>query len=613
MAQSEEKATALDAALGVVDLAARAAQAYGRDDLAARLAQTRARITSPDVRVLVVGEFKQGKSSIVNALVGAPICPVDDDVATAVPTVLRHAQEPFAKALREARSEGEEPVVEDVPAEDLAAFVSEAGNAANARRLLAVEVGLPRRLLAEGLVLVDTPGVGGLGSAHTAATIRALPTADAVLFVSDASQELTEPEMEFLALARRMCPTIVSVLTKIDFYPEWRKILDLDREHLERAGFAVPIVPVSSVLRDRAVAEESRALNEESGYASLVAFLRERVVGAAEHLALRSAAHDVLSVVGQIEETFTAEHRALTDPQATAALVARLEEAKARSERLRGGGARWQQTLGDGVTDFTTEVDHDFRTRTRALIREAEEAIDKGDPAKGWEELVAWLQRRAAADIGENYALLAQRARELSARVAEHFGGEVDASEVSLEVAAPEETIRSIQVTGGVKKSEGFGSVGLTLMRGTQGGLLTFSMFASIAGVGISLTNPIMLGLGLLMGGKTLKDQKQRELAGRRQQAKAAVRKYVDELNISIGKDSRDTLRRVQRELRDTFSARAEEIFRSASESLAGAQRALQQDQATRGERAGALEAELGKLAQVRRRANALAPGGGGS
>ena len=44
------------------------------------------------MRVLVVGEFKQGKSQLVNALVNAPVCPVDDDIATAVPTVVRHAE-----------------------------------------------------------------------------------------------------------------------------------------------------------------------------------------------------------------------------------------------------------------------------------------------------------------------------------------------------------------------------------------------------------------------------------------------------------------------------------------------------------------------------------------
>lgn len=73
----------------VIQLAMTACSAYGRDDLLARLERTRSTITRHGAHVLVVGEFKQGKSSLVNALVGAAICPVDDDIATAVPTFLR--------------------------------------------------------------------------------------------------------------------------------------------------------------------------------------------------------------------------------------------------------------------------------------------------------------------------------------------------------------------------------------------------------------------------------------------------------------------------------------------------------------------------------------------
>ena len=80
---------AVRAAVELVDLALKATSAYQRPDLGERLAQTRGRLADPDVRVLIVGEFKQGKSQLLNALVNAPVCPVDDDIATAVPTVVK--------------------------------------------------------------------------------------------------------------------------------------------------------------------------------------------------------------------------------------------------------------------------------------------------------------------------------------------------------------------------------------------------------------------------------------------------------------------------------------------------------------------------------------------
>jgi len=92
---------AVPAAVDLVDLALKATTAYKRPDLATRLQATRKRLADPDVRVLVVGEFKQGKSQLVNALVNAPVCPVDDDVATAVPTVVRNAKTTTVTLVRE--------------------------------------------------------------------------------------------------------------------------------------------------------------------------------------------------------------------------------------------------------------------------------------------------------------------------------------------------------------------------------------------------------------------------------------------------------------------------------------------------------------------------------
>jgi len=91
----------LPAPVRAVDLALSTIAPYGRPDLEARLRQTRARLLDDCIRVLVVGEFKQGKSMLVNALVSAPVCPVYDDVATAVPTVVQFAAEPVLTVVRQ--------------------------------------------------------------------------------------------------------------------------------------------------------------------------------------------------------------------------------------------------------------------------------------------------------------------------------------------------------------------------------------------------------------------------------------------------------------------------------------------------------------------------------
>ena len=247
----------VERALAVVDAGLRAADAYGRADLVERLAATQRRLRDPSVTVLVVGEFKQGKSSLVNALVGAPICPVDDDVATSAPTLVRYGEQAHAEVVADP-PDGGEPVRTGIALADLPAFVSEVGNPRNERRIQLVEVSTPSDLLASGLTFVDTPGVGGLGSPHGAITMAALSMADALLFVTDASQELTAPELDFVRRARERCPNMFGVMTKTDFYPEWRRVRDLDLERLFAARTTMPLLGVSSMLRQLAPAVRTR-------------------------------------------------------------------------------------------------------------------------------------------------------------------------------------------------------------------------------------------------------------------------------------------------------------------------------------------------------------------
>ena len=102
MTQDSTVSQDMGAAVQAVELAVKAATAYRRPDLAARAGQALQRLHHPLVRVLVVGEFKQGKSMLVNALVNAPICPIDDDVSTSVPTVVRYAESPSVTLVRSA-------------------------------------------------------------------------------------------------------------------------------------------------------------------------------------------------------------------------------------------------------------------------------------------------------------------------------------------------------------------------------------------------------------------------------------------------------------------------------------------------------------------------------
>ena len=134
--------------------------------------------------------------------------------------------------------------------------------------------------------------MGGLGAGHAAATLAFLPFADGLIFVSDASAELSAPEVDFLRRATELCPTVMFALTKIDLYPQWERIADLDRGHLDRNALRIPMVAVSSAVRAEALARKDRELNEHSRFPALVKELGDQVVAPAKAGAAARSANE---------------------------------------------------------------------------------------------------------------------------------------------------------------------------------------------------------------------------------------------------------------------------------------------------------------------------------
>lgn len=608
MTEQQEPSAQIRQAVEILDLAIKGSRAYGRDDLVGRLTGARQLLTEPAVTVYVVGEFKQGKSSLINSLLTAPICPVDDDIATAVPTEVRYAPALHAIAHYEVDGESNDSPgtgrVEPVPIADLASYVSEAGNPENRKRLRSVTVGIDRTLLAGGLVLVDTPGVGGLGSVHSnALAMNTLPRAHAVLFVSDASQELTDSELKFLWAAEELCPTILFVLTKTDLYPQWRRILELNMTHVRHSGLtAVKAIPASSVLHNRAHREKDDDLAAESGLPVLLSALHG-VVQDAEHVALHSIAHHVLDAVGQLETTLKSRKAALDHPEHAEHLLAELKQARTRADRLRSKSARWQSVLLDGMADVSSDVDFDLRSRVRLVQADADQAIDEGDPAENWDEFESWLRQRLAAETLENYALLVRRTKEVARLVAEYFEHE-ESAVVPPEVRVPEpammtETGKSITAPRVSIKT------GVTVL---QKGLMGFGMMLMLGNAIPFLTIPagIALVAGSLMGISSFREDRTRQLEKRRSDAKRSVREFIGDFTMQVGKDSRDDRSLLQRELRNDYTQLAEELQRSMSEALSAAQQAVNAHE-TDNKEVQRMNADLKSLEALRSRAMNLA------
>ena len=579
-------------------------QKIGRTDLAERASIAAARLRRPSTVVCVVGEFKQGKSSLINALLGQSVCPVDDDLATSAITLVRWGEQPSAIVRRRPESgvAGDSPITQTIAIDDVHEWVSEVGNPGNVKRVDRVEIIVPRPLLKQGLVIVDTPGMGGLGAGHAAATLSFLPFADGLIFTSDASAELSAPEVEFLRRATDLCPTVLFAQTKIDLYPNWQRIMDLNRGHFQRASFAVPMVAVSSALRTEALRRKDKSLNDLSRMPDVVNHLSDDVVGPAKANATERSIADVSAISGQVLAGLRAEQAILADPATAAEALRGLEQAKKRLEFLRGPGAKWNVLVGDRVSDLSNNVNYRFRGATRNISRMMDERIEELTKGDEWDELTRYIQTVVADEVTQVFVDLEQGRSSVRAEVVELLREEhLDLAELSpigtgFDVTEMWQGKALEQDSSGGKKAF---TTTITSIRGAQGGIYMFGMLGTFlptaAGVLIA-SNPVLLGIGAVFGGMGLADDRKRKIAARRQAARSQVRQFLDDVQFEMGNQIGNLIREIQRDLRDEFTERITELVRTYADTATRAQADAQSSTQDRQKRATEVDATIAAL-----------------
>jgi hypothetical protein len=400
-----------------------------------------------------------------------------------------------------------------------------------------------------------------------------------------------------------LCPVVVSVLTKTDVHQHWRRIAELDRGHLTRAGLDVPVVPVATPLEALAVERSDEALREESGYPALYAQL-QRVVRRTDVLTARSIRHDLASVSEQLTVSLRTELASLRDPEGMERMR-ELERTRERLDELSRSSSAWQTQLADGVSDLMADIDYDVRDRTRLIIREAEATIDAGDPGPLWPEIADWLERRVAEAVGDSFVWAAERSDFLAAQVIEEFAREGRVVTPEVVVGDPDEVLARLIDVGHV--DEGVMTLRERMfvsMRGSYTGVLMVGLLTSLAGM--PLVNVYSVAAGVVLGRKSYKDDVAVRLQRRQNEAKAAVRRYVDEVVFQVSKHLRDRLRLVNRTLRDLISERVREMQRTLSDSMAAAQQGLRLESAERDTRIREASSLLQRVERLRAEAERL-------
>lgn len=410
---------ALSGAAEVVALVRRLADGQERDDLVQQLDDIRTQLQVQPVPVVVIGGPGQGKSSLVNALVGASICPVAPAGGTVAPVHVAHAPEYGGSIVLDTRDHVDGAQIRDVGFGEAALLADAVMNPDNTWRLRQVELGVPSPTLARGLVLIDTPPVHEVWTPATMRTLRAVSGAAAVILVTGASGELTTGELDLARVAAAFCHRVIVAVNGTRSFPEWASIVERDQLLLEQRG-----VPARTVAVDTSPYWGDAGgvpPGPDPGLRDLAAHLEQAVVLDIEHQRISKALVEAFWAADRLRMRLHAERTLIGDGQGIEAAGARLRGAAQGAQELCGPGAAWRLELDDGVRDLRRDIAHDLDTELARLTAEAEAQVATIGAGATWEEVHVHLHRRIADAIVHVQRVRKLALRGTSKRVADQF------------------------------------------------------------------------------------------------------------------------------------------------------------------------------------------------
>jgi small GTP-binding protein len=404
------------------------------------------RLREARFNLVVLGEFKRGKSTLINALLDTTVLPTGAVPLTSAITIVRGAERP---RLLVEFLDGEQ---REQPLSSLPAFVTERENPANHLGVERALVELPVPLLDGGLQIVDTPGIGSVHLHNTAVAAGYVPSVDAALCVLSADQPLAEAEREFFRTAAERVPRLLVVVNKVDQVdPAARAdVLEFVRASVRELGASrEPELYAVSARTGDGVGELRRRIAElaEREGGELVARSVGRLAVAAASSLAQAARFEARAIELPLEEL---DRRAARFDARAAALLAAGQEAavllRAGVERLLR--ERVNEPLVRYAREHERELGAELDARLAALgqlpARELGVAIDRWideGTRERFERLVVELEAVVAAEVGELERSFGARVAEILVEIqdaaADSFGSRAATPVPGLDLSAP--------------------------------------------------------------------------------------------------------------------------------------------------------------------------------
>lgn len=289
------------------------------------------------VSTLVCGEFKRGKSSFINAFLDDEVCPTDAGIATSVVSIIKYGE---SRRVSRIYGDVKNLQTEFISFEDINKYAKGSSLEVDNTIMLVIEIPSPK--LKDGLVLMDTPGVGGLDPRHLFLTLYVMPKADVTFFVVDAGEPLSFTELDFFKdKILKYSPSAKIILNKSDLKTKEEietLIRDIQHKISAHCGISeegIEIIPVSSVHWKMFNKSQSEKMKNSSNCESVIKTMMQ-IVPSYKKSILCELKSFMLSSLASLEETLNYQLSQIEEPDATAQAEykAKLLELKALKDDL---------------------------------------------------------------------------------------------------------------------------------------------------------------------------------------------------------------------------------------------------------------------------------------
>ncbi|MEW6408705.1 MAG: dynamin family protein [Nitrospirota bacterium] len=269
------------------------------------------KVKSNTFNLVVLGQFKRGKTTFINALLGAEILPVAVVPLTSIGTILKYGE---ALRIRVYFNDGR---MGEIKPESLPQYVTEKGNPKNEKNVKEVVITYPSPYLKDGVRLIDTPGVGSVYQHNTDVAYQYLPKSDAAFFLLSVDQPVSQTELDFLKDVREYSDRIFFLQNKADYVsPEdLNESIEFSKKVIEDVmNCDVRIFPLSAKLALDGKLSGSKELLEKSFLPAFEKTLNTFLMEEKGKVLLISVSNTLLRVLSQAIFELGLEMRSLTTP-----------------------------------------------------------------------------------------------------------------------------------------------------------------------------------------------------------------------------------------------------------------------------------------------------------